>query len=751
MFSNANPRQVLPLDHHWKYNEGFEEEFVDPAYNDGDWTTVNLPHTNKELPYSYFDEKSYQFISTYRKTFAVDAAHQNRRTLVDFEAVMACADVYLNGQLLGNHKGGYTPFSFDLTDHIRQGKANVLVVKVDSTERNDIPPFGHMIDYLCYGGIYREVSLRIVDPVYIQNVFAKPRNVLEEAKQLETTIFLANTTDKAAQVVLEVKLSKDNKPLASAERELTVPPNAEVTADILLKDLKGIELWDIQNPHLYDVKASIKQQGQARDVFSTRIGFRDAVVKPDGFFLNGEKVMLRGLNRHQSFPYVGYAMPKRVQRKDADILKYELGLNVVRTSHYPQSIHFLDRCDEIGLLVFEEIPGWQYIGDAGWQEVAKNNVREMIERDWNHPSIFLWGVRINESMDSHDFYKETNRIAKKLDPTRQTGGVRYIEKSDFLEDVYTMNDFIHSGGEIRLRDPRQVTGTAEYVPYMVCEFNGHMYPTKRFDQEERVVEHALRHLRVQDAAAQDPHIAAAIGWCAFDYNTHFDFGSGDRICHHGVMDMFRVPKLAASVYASQMDPKERVVLEPATLWSRGDRSVGGVLPLVIFTNCDAVEGFVRGESIGTFYPETKAFPGVPHAPAMITEVPASGEWGSAWPSIEYVGYLGGKKAASKVFVKDAVPTKLLAEADDHQLDADGIDATRIIFKLVDQVGNLLPYSTEAIQIEVQGEGTLIGPGLSGLVGGVLGVWVKSTEKAGEIRVKARTNSQEAEPVIIRTK
>ena len=238
--------------------------------------------------------------------------------------------------------------------------------------------------------------------------------------------------------------------------------------------------------------------------------------------------------------------------------------------------------------------------------MAKNNVREMIERDWNHPSIFLWGVRINESLDNHDFYKETNRIARELDPTRQTGGVRYLEKSEFLEDVYTMNDFIHSGGEIRLRDPRQVTGTEEYVPYMVCEFNGHMYPTKRFDQEERVVEHAMRHLRVQDAAARDPHIAAAIGWCAFDYNTHYDFGSGDRICHHGVMDMFRIPKMAAHVYASQMDPRERVVLEPATLWSRGDRSVGGVLPLVIFTNCDAVEVLVQGESIGTYYPRLRS-------------------------------------------------------------------------------------------------------------------------------------------------
>ncbi|HHT90820.1 MAG: glycoside hydrolase family 2 protein [Limnochordia bacterium] len=751
MLSETSRRQVLPLNHHWKYRETFDESFIDPNYDDGPWVMVNIPHTNKELPYSYFDEKSYQFVSTYRKTFTVDSVLHNERIFADFGAVMAYAEVYLNGQFLGSHKGGYTPFSVDLTDQIDLDRENTMVVKVDSRERDDIPPFGHMIDYLCYGGIYRDVSLRIVDPLHIKNVFAKPQKVLYQEKELETSVFVVNTTGEAADVVLEIKLSKDKKPIAAANRRVTLPADTEMAFDVYLRNLGGVELWDIQSPHLYELEVCLKRQDQLTDTYTTRVGFREAVVKPDGFYLNGEKVMLRGLNRHQSFPYVGYAMPKRVQRKDADILKYELGLNVVRTSHYPQSNHFLDRCDEIGLLVFEEIPGWQYIGDNEWQEVAKNNVREMIERDWNHPSIFLWGVRINESLDNHDFYKETNRIARELDPTRQTGGVRYLEKSEFLEDVYTMNDFIHSGGEIRLRDPRQVTGTEEYVPYMVCEFNGHMYPTKRFDQEERVVEHAMRHLRVQDAAARDPHIAAAIGWCAFDYNTHYDFGSGDRICHHGVMDMFRIPKMAAHVYASQMDPRERVVLEPATLWSRGDRSVGGVLPLVIFTNCDAVEVLVQGESIGTYYPRSEEFPGVPHAPVMITEIPSSGEWGSAWPSVEFVGYLDGKKVASKAFTKDAVPTRLTAEADDDQLDADGIDATRIVFKLVDQVGNPLSYTTEAVQIEVEGEGTLIGPSVSALVGGVLGVWVKTTETAGEIRVKARTNSQVARPVVITTK
>jgi len=262
---------------------------------------------------------------------------------------------------------------------------------------------------------------------------------------LETSVFLKNTTPKEETITVMVELGKDRSVTALTTKEITLQPGEEVV-DLYLENLMDIELWDLEDPNLYEVTVTLRRNSEVFDTYKTRIGFRDAVVRPDGFFLNGERVMLRGLNRHQSFPYVGYAMPARVQRRDADILKFELGLNVVRTSHYPQSKHFLNRCDEIGLLVFEEIPGWQHIGDEEWKAVACENVREMIERDWNHPSIFLWGVRINESGDDHDFYTETNRIARELDPTRQTGGVRCIEQSEFLEDVYTMNDFIHSGG-----------------------------------------------------------------------------------------------------------------------------------------------------------------------------------------------------------------------------------------------------------------------------------------------------------------
>ena len=331
------------------------------------------------------------------------------------------------------------------------------------------------------------------------------------------------------------------------------------------------------------------------------IGFREARFTDHGFELNGKIVKLRGLDRHQTFPFVGQAMPGRVQRRDAQILRQKLKCNIVRTSHYPQSRHFLDACDEVGLLVLEEIPGWQHIGDQAWKDISVDNVGRMIRRDWNHPSIILWGVRINESKDDHDFYTRTNALAHQLDPTRQTGGIRYFQSSEFLEDVFTMNDF-----GFPLKPPN-------HPRYLNTEFVGHTYPTKTIDNIERLTEHTIRHARIHDQLASNPQYAGGIGWCAFDYNTHADFGSGDRICYHGVTDIFREPKPAAGFYKSQCDPAEEVVLEPAFHWARGDESIG-FTTAVVCSNCDHLKFYVADKLVAEADPDRTTFPHLRYAP-----------------------------------------------------------------------------------------------------------------------------------------
>jgi beta-galactosidase len=422
-----------------------------------------------------------------------------------------------------------------------------------------------------------------------------------------------------------------------------------------------------------------------------------------------------------------------------------LKCNLVRTSHYPQSPYFLDHCDRIGLLVLEEIPGWQHIGGERWQQEAIANVRRMIERDWNHPSIILWGVRINESRDAHDFYTQTNRLARALDPTRQTGGIRCIADSEFLEDVYTMNDFVlgseelpgSNRGRIALRDQREVTGLSRTVPYLVTEYCGHMYPTKRYDQEQRQAEHVTRHLQVLNAAYGDPQIAGCVGWCMADYNTHKDFGSGDRICHHGVMDMFREPKLAAYAYASQCEPSEEVILKPVTFWARGERNIGGVLPLIILTNCDEVELIYGGEAPKRVRPDRDAFPHLPHPPVIIDHRHFSrdelGRWGMAWQNGRITGFVDGKPLATLEMVADPVPTRLEVVADALRLSGNK-DSVRVIVRALDQVGQLLPFLDEPVSLHVQGPGRVLGPSLLTLKGGAIGFWIETTG-AGEITLE----------------
>lgn len=692
-------------------------------------TQVRLPHTAVELPFSYFDEGIYQRPFTYEKRFVADPAWKGREVTIEFEAVMANAEVALNGKAIGGHRDGYTPFEVRLTDLLIDGE-NTLRVRLDGSENPAIPPFGGRIDYLTYAGIYRDVWLKVTAPVAIENLKIETPNVLADRKAATVIVELANPQDRELAGTL-TGLLRDADGIEIARTEAAVDGRRVMLS---FEALEGIALWDIDSPALYTVELALVTQA-GEDRISARFGFRDAQFTSEGFRLNGRPLKLRGLNRHQSFPYVGYALGKGAQARDADILKRELKLNIVRTSHYPQSVHFLDRCDELGLLVFEEIPGWQYIGDAEWQAASIENVRRMIRRDWNHPSIVLWGVRINESADSGDFYAAANRVAHELDATRQTGGVRCITDSELLEDVYTMNDFFLGQDELGgnrprtpLRPQQEVTGLDRVVPYLITEYGGHMYPTKSYDQEQRQAEHVLRHLQVLNAAYGDPQIAGAIGWCAFDYNTHKDFGSGDRICHHGVMDMFREPKFAAYAYASQCDPSDEVILKPVTFWTLGDRNIGGVLPLVILTNCDAVEFRYGDGPAKRLRPDRKNFPHLPHPPVVVDRqhfTPAElGAWGRVWQDGTITGFVGGTRVAEARFAADPVPTKLEVVADSASPSPS--ESVRTMVRALDQAGNKLTYLFDPITISLAGPAVLTGPDIVPLRGGSAGFWLTAT-------------------------
>lgn len=716
-------RQSFPLNQRWLYSDRFEPEHMRRQCDESDFAEVSVPHCNRRTPYNGFDEKCYQFISAYRRHFVLPHRVAGARVLIGFDGVMAAATVHVNGVCVGEHKGGYTPFTMDVTEHVDWSGDNVLSVKVDSRERPDIPPFGGLMDYLAYGGIYRDVSLRIVNGVYFERVFVKPKGITAGTPRLEVECRLRNTRAAALAGRLSVEVVNEGAVIARGGGDIAVSDAASSQASVVIEN-PPLALWDLGSPVLYHAVCALRIGAEVVDRYETRFGFRDCAFRPEGFTLNGKILGLRGLNRHQAFPWVGYAMPARVQRRDADILRKELKVNMVRTSHYPQSPHFLDRCDEVGLLVFEEIPGWQHIGDEAWQAIGCANVAEMICRDFNHPSIVLWGVRINESADNDAFYTRTNEIAHALDDTRQTGGVRCFEDSNLLEDVFTLNDF----DPVSLKRPR-------HPLHLVTEFCGHMYPTKHLDNIERITEHARRHAHIQSQAAEREGIAGAIAWCAFDYNTHKEFGSGDRICHHGVADMFRIPKLAAGVYRAQCDPAETVVLEPAFHWSPGDFPGGGVGNPLVNSNCDLLKFSVGETYVAEARPARDEFPGLPHPPFRLPE-PLLTFAGAAWHPLTIEGYLGGEKVISRTLSNTGIDHDFVVRPDDERLIGDGIDATRVWFMVTDEYGNRRNFAVGAIVLELTGPGEIIGDSPFPLIGGCGAVWVRTLVGEGTITLTA---------------
>ena len=622
-------------------------------------------------------------------------------------------------------------------------------------------------------------------------------NRLQEPVKIRQTMKRLNTRDE-----IELGCISLSKCMTRLREDL----DREFRVYVTDWEAEGVRIWDVEDPVCYLVRTELISGDTVIDAVETETGFRRTHFAADGFYLNDRKLKIVGLNRHQSYPYVGYAMPRSMQELDADILKNELGLNAVRTSHYPQSQHFIRACDRAGLLVFTEIPGWQHIGGAAWKDQAVRNVQEMITQYRNHPSVVLWGVRINESVDDEDLYLRTNSIAKLLDGTRATGGVRAHKKSQLLEDVYTYNDFVHNGINQGCEKKSRVTPDRKKA-YLVSEYNGHMYPTKMFDSEDHRREHAIRHANVLDAIAGEEDIAGGFGWCMADYNTHQDFGSGDRICYHGVMDMFRNPKPAAYVYAA--NGAQEPVLYVSSAMDIGEHPTGNPGRVWIFTNAEAVRMYKNDRLIKTYRPQESVYRHLKHPPIEIddfigdammekekfsapqehqvrellnyaarfgfSDLPAQmmakggllmtrygmrfedayrlystyiGDWGGTATSYRFEAIRDGQvvKTVVREPVKEICPEVIV----DHDVlcEKETYDVAAVRISMCDQNGNVLPFYQGAVLAEVTGPVSLIGSSCVILRGGCGGTYVKTKGVSGNATLRLTFETEDVKEISI---
>ena len=757
---------------------GFEQ-------GEGQGAPVRLPHTVGEFPQHYTDHKAYQRVCGYRQKLELGLELEGKRLFLQFDGAAHIATVYLNGRELKTHRCGYTGFRVEITETAVPGGENLLAVKLDTTENEEVPPFGFVIDYLTYGGLYREVWLDIREKSCIEDLYITTPDL--------NTLKIRPTLCNASGCIVLVELMK-------GERQLV--RKAFTASGVITIDCPMVKPWDCDHPVLYTCRVSLLKIGKVLDVQEVKVGFRTVEFREDGFYLNGRKTFLRGLNRHQCWPYVGYAVPEALQRQDARILKEELSCVAVRTSHYPQSHHFIDECDRLGLLVFTEIPGWQHIGGEAWKQQAVENTREMVRQYRNHPSIVVWGVRINESRDDDELYKLTNAVAREEDPSRPTSGVRNFEKSSLLEDVYAYNDFSHTGGNPGCK-PKKTVIPGQKKALLITEHNGHMFPTKSFDSWEKRQEHALRHLRVQNDAAADGEHAGCFGWCMFDYATHKDFGSGDKVCYHGVMDAFRNPKLAAYAYASQGEGKP--VLAVGSSMDIGDYPGGRIGDIHVFTNADSVSLYKNDQYVTTL--EEGDWKGLPHGPRVLNDTIGcllesregfdkkkaellreilltiqkkglgdltTGEmakigyammrYGMKYEDAldlysKYVGNWGTEATVWRLIaVKDGMVaatytcspgTKLHLEvipSHTHLREGDTYDMASVRIRILDEHGNVTPYAQLPVRFSLEGNAELVGPAIVTAEGGMTGTYVKTVGKAGEAKLTITTD--QTEPVVL---
>lgn len=795
------------LNENWFFTPNFSDELIkqnsdiNAVRESLNMEAVSLPHSVCETPFDYFDEGIYQMISGYQRTIHVPEEFAGKRMVLVFEGAAHDSVVYINGIEKAVHHCGYTAFEVDITKEAIPGNDLSVVVKLNSMENLNTPPFGYVIDYMTYGGIYRDVYLEVSDTHYINDVFLYTEFEGD-------SVFLCAEVDVRNSSSMKLLLSVNGQ-----EFESVISDGDSVVK--LRNKVSYVTLWDIDNPVLYTVSTKLSDHaGTVYDEKTYRHGFRKAEFKEDGFYLNERKVKLRGLNRHQSFAYVGYALPASMQKEDARLLKEELACNAVRTSHYPQSHDFYDACDELGLLVFTEIPGWQHIGNAEWKEQAVENTRDMVLQYRNHVSVILWGVRINESVDDDEFYKRTNEVARSLDPTRATGGVRAHKKSSLFEDVYTYNDFVHDGSNIGCEDKKAVTSDVK-KPYLVSEYNGHMYPTKAFDFEEHRREHAIRHANVLDAVAGKEDIAGSFGWCMFDYNTHKDFGAGDRICYHGVMDMFRNRKAAAYIYSAEGDKED--VLYVTSSMDIGEHPGCNRGAVYIISNADSVRMYKNGELLKEYYPSDSPYKNLKHGPILVddfvgdaieknenyskrlssdikkmmnatalyglSKLPKSimllaakamiidhmtmkdavrlynkyiGDWGGTSTVYSFEAIKDGKVV--KTLKKEPMKSvKLTAKASTEVLkNGKTYDVALVRIEAVDQNENTLAFFNEPVLLEATGDIEIIGPKLISLKGGMGGTYVRSRStvegkgngkltvknaQAGELSIDFRTERE----------
>lgn len=582
----------------------------------GEWKHVSLPHTPFIEPLVVLHQ--WQGICYYRKQLNVSKKDIDKQLWLEFEGAMHLADVWVNGRHLTQHSGGYTPFVVDVTGLLHADRANEILVRLDNRNNPLIPPGKPLeaLDFCYYGGIYRDVHFIIKQPVHITHpimadevagggIFVTYPQVSEQEAKANIKTQVANKTNSEKHLTVRHTLfewSKDKgcgKKAASVETPLAVEPGTTAYSNQLLS-VNSPKLWYPDSPSLYVLRTEVLDGKKVTDSKDTRIGIRRIeMTREKGFLINGKPLKLEGSNRHQEYPYVGNAISDQAQYRDMYQIRNN-GFNTVRLGHYPQDPSVLDACDELGLLAIEPIPGWQFFNKAqGFIDHTYKDIRDLIRRDRNHPSIIMWETTLNESWPPKEWKDQAVRTAHEEFPGDQcyTSGDTY--GYDGFDVCY--NDW--ESGYNRPNKTKKPGFIREYYDY---EFGGH-YSTSRVTRGD-----GDRALRQNAWNAQWSHnryrayypwtIGGAV-WSMHDYNR----GCCDNICYSGLADLFRLPKFGLYYFRTQVPAGSFTPAGPMRyeVFINSHWMEGASDTLQVYGNVDEVELLLNGRVVARRHPDSK--------------------------------------------------------------------------------------------------------------------------------------------------
>ncbi len=749
--SNTEKSGKISFNDDWRFmiEDGFAAQnktFFQVEYDDSDWEQILLPHSANIEPLIVNDQ--WQGVCWYRKSFFVPDIYDENEVWIEFEAAMNHSIIWLNGIKIAENNGGYLPVVIDVTDHIMPGKKNLIAVRLNNKDNPVTGPKPlKILDFNMYGGLYRNAWLIVKNRVHISHpvleqveagggIFITTPVVDEKQSMVRIKTHIVNRADHPQSVSIVQSLMFDGHLIQEkTSNDLVINPG-EGIEELQTMEVNNAKLWSPDSPDLYHLKTEVLIDDAVVDSQENRFGIRSFDFKDNELYINGEKTFLRGVNRHQEYPFVGYALSDNAQYRDAWKIK-EAGFDYVRLSHYPHSPAFMDACDELGLVTINAILGWQYYSDNdAFRAYCYRSARNLVYRDRNHASVLAWEASLNETKMPRFFMQELHDIVHRQYPGDNTC------TAGWQNDVY---DIYLQARQHRIKHYDSI----QTKPYVVAEYgdweyfsmnaglNQHEYGKqlryemssrqKRGFGEARMLQQVANVQEAHNDNFNTPAFADGY-WVMYDYNRGYD----DEIEYSGVRDIFRLPKFLNYFFKSQRDIEKDTTLFIASYWNKES-----LLDVKVFSNCDEVALYLNDELIEVRQPDTDSISyNLNHPPFTFgIDTFSPGE-------LKAMGYIKGELITEHIVKTPEEPAslKLWVDKSNKEPEAGCNDLLFIYIAGVDTHGTILPNFTESIDLSINGDAEIMNVGELKTEAGIATALVRIGKTTGTVSMVAKSGN-----------